>query len=290
VGHFFVTSVPKAFRDESQTVEALTSTANCVTLSFAYGQWTRDVRAARGIHHEEEILTGRKKILLADDVNFFLELEKSFLQREEIDILMAGNGQEAYELIAKHRPEVVLLDLYMPEMNGDECCRRVKSDPGLRDIPVVMVTTAGKPEEQDRCRKAGCDEILLKPIHRHDFLEMVRRHLNVVERVLPRSPVRMQVLYGKENLLEDYSVNLSAGGLFLETANPLAPEEPLTLTFHLPEQDPPICCQGLVAWVNSPGALCNPALPSGMGIKFVDLDLEHLYQIRTFLKTCGPAE
>lgn len=230
-------------------------------------------------------MTSRQKILLADDVNFFLALEKSFLQREEIDILTAANGRQAYELIALHRPDVVLLDLYMPEMNGDECCRLIKNDPELCGIPVIMVTTAGKAEEQAQCRMAGCDDIMLKPIHRRIFLETVRRYLKVVERAAPRMPVRMQVMYGNEKQLADYTVNMSAGGLFLETVHPLRPDEPLMLEFPLPGKDRPVCCRGLVAWVNSPDAPCNPNLPAGMGIKFVDLDLDQLHQIRAFLQS-----
>ena len=226
-----------------------------------------------------------KKILLADDVDFFLTLEKTFLQREEIEILVAKNGRQAYEMIATHRPDLALLDLYMPEMNGDECCRQVKENPELSRIPVIMVTTAGKEEEQARCRKAGCDEIILKPIHRRTFVETIRSFLQVSERTEPRTPVQMEVKYGQQQLLTGYSVNLSTGGLFLETENPLSQDEALQLTFYLPNQNQPIACRGSVAWVNAPEVPSKPTLPSGMGIKFMDLELEQLHQIRAFLKT-----
>jgi len=229
-------------------------------------------------------LSSRQTILLADDVNFFLTLEKSFLQREEIDILTAANGRQAYDLTVLHRPDVILLDLYMPEMNGDECCQLLKNDPELSKIPVIMVTTAGKEEEQEKCRLAGCDDIMLKPIHRRIFLETVRRYLKVVERAAPRMPVRMQVMHGNQKRLADYTVNLSTGGLFLETNHPLTQDEPLSLEFNLPGKEGPVTCRGLVAWVNSEESPCNPNLPPGMGIKFVDLDLENLHQIRAFLQ------
>lgn len=92
-------------------------------------------------------------------------------------------------------------------------------------------------------------------------------------------------MYGNEKRLADYTVNLSAGGLFLETDYPLQPDEPLTLEFPLPGKDQPVCCRGLVAWVNSPDSPCNPNLPAGMGIKFVDLALDQLHQIRAFLQS-----
>ncbi len=229
-------------------------------------------------------MPGERKILLADDVSFFLALEKNFLQREGFEIIVAHNGREALDLINAHRPDLVLLDLYMPEMNGDECCRQVKNTPDLSGIPVIMVTTAGKDDEQVLCRDAGCDEILLKPIHRRTFVETVQKFLNVAARAEVRSPVRMQVIYGNAELFKGYSVNLSSGGLFLETDNPLPPEESLTLKFHAPNQSQPVCCRGSVAWVNHPDSLCCPSLPPGMGIKFVNLDLEDLHRIRTLLK------
>lgn len=233
-------------------------------------------------------MPSQRKILLVDDVDFFLDLEKSFLQREEIDILSARNGQQAYDMIVLHRPDVVLLDLYMPEMDGDECCRLVKNDPELRNIPIIMVTTAGKEDEKEKCRQAGCDDIMLKPINRRIFMETVRKFLKVVERAAPRLPANIQVSYGKDKLFTDYSVNLSTGGLFLETRCPLAPDELLTLKFQLPEMDREICCKGQVAWVNFANSPCDPSLPPGMGIKFLDLGLDDLQLLRKFLQTETP--
>jgi uncharacterized protein (TIGR02266 family) len=236
----------------------------------------------RSERHNE--LSRQRKILLADDVSFFLTLEKSFLQREGVEILVARNGLEAYDLINLHRPDLALLDLYMPEMNGDDCCRQVKNNPELCDIPIIMVTTAGKENEQTQCLEAGCDEIMLKPIHRRIFVETVNKFLKVDERVDKRSPVRMQVIYGQDALFTGYTVNLSMGGLYLQTDSPLPPEESLTLKFHSPNQNQPICCSGSVAWVNSPDAPCCPSLPPGMGIKFVELKLEDMHRIRALLQ------
>ena len=79
------------------------------------------------------------KFLLVDDVELFLNLEKSFLDRESFIIDTARSGKEALEKIRADKPDLVLLDLYMPEMNGDEVCRQIKSDPLTRDIIVIMM-------------------------------------------------------------------------------------------------------------------------------------------------------
>lgn len=228
----------------------------------------------------------RKKILLADDVELFLALEKTLFRREHFNLLTARDGHQAFELIAAERPDLVFMDLYMPGMNGDECCRRVKNDPDLRSTPVVMVTQGGREEDLARCRQAGCDEILLKPINRHLFVDAARRLLAVAARAAQRVRARLEVRYGpdRRQLLSNYSVNISTGGLFLETDDPLPVDTPLALEFTLPSRQTSIRCAGRVAWVNHPVLLHQPEMAAGMGVQFVDLSLDDLHAIRDFIK------
>ncbi|HKK01215.1 MAG TPA: response regulator, partial [Desulfuromonadales bacterium] len=100
-----------------------------------------------------------RKILLVDDVELFLELEKTFFNRAGFQLLVARTGQEAYDLAVSERPDLIFMDLFMPQMNGDEACRLLKADPALAAIPVVMVTQGGHEEELRRCRQAGCNDI-----------------------------------------------------------------------------------------------------------------------------------
>jgi len=228
----------------------------------------------------------KKKILLADDVELFLELEKTFFRRENFELRVARDGRQAFEIIAAERPDLVFMDLYMPIMNGDECCLRVKNDPGLRSTPIVMVTQAGREVDLAKCRQAGCDEILLKPINRHLFVDTARRLLAVAAREAQRVRARLEVRYGPDRLqlLCNYSVNISAGGLFLKTDDPLPVDTPLDLEFTLPSRQQPICCSGRVAWVNHPVLLHKPELAAGMGVQFIDLRLDDMHAIRDFIK------
>jgi len=227
----------------------------------------------------------KKKILLADDVQLFLELEKTLFRREQFDLLTAGDGHQAFDLIAAERPDLVFMDLYMPGLNGDECCRQVKDDPELRSTPVVIVTQGGHEEELARCRQAGCDDILLKPINRHLFVDTARRLLAVAARDAQRVRARLEVRYGPDlrHLLCNYSVNISTGGLFLETGDPLPADTPLDLEFTLPSRQTAIRCSGRVAWVNHPVLLHKPEMAAGMGVQFVDLRLDDLHAIRDFI-------
>jgi CheY-like chemotaxis protein len=123
------------------------------------------------------------RILLVDDVRLFLELEKSFLNLSQVEILTAANGEEALAIVRRERPDLVFLDLYMPVLDGAVCCATIKGDPELSATPVVMVTTGGKPEEVEQCRAAGCDGLLTKPIDRSAFLDTVSRFIPSFNRV-----------------------------------------------------------------------------------------------------------
>jgi uncharacterized protein (TIGR02266 family) len=213
-------------------------------------------------------------------------LEKTFFRRENFDLLVARNGRQAFDLIVAERPDLVFMDLYMPEMNGDECCARVKADPALAATPVVMVTQAGREEDIARCRRGGANEIVLKPINRHHLVETARRLLAVEDRREPRVTARLRVHYGPDPklLLSDYSLNISSGGLFLETGRPLPVDTPLELEFILPAQPRAIRCRGRVAWVNEAVSPVKPNLATGMGVQFLDIGLDDLHAIREFIK------
>lgn len=228
----------------------------------------------------------KKKVLLANNGDLFREVENSFLYRDEYELLFASNGVSAYEMAAEENPALIFMDIVLPELSGDECCRRLKAHQILRNIPVIMVAHGGKDEELQRCERAGCDDILLKPINRQLFIEACRRHLQVAQRNAPRVALRLSVHYGignEEQELQEYSINVSTGGLFIETDNPPAGSTPLRLEFFLPGQDRPIRCLGRVAWVNAEDGQENPQLPRGMGVQFVDMSLEDMRLIRSFI-------
>lgn len=228
----------------------------------------------------------KNKVLLVDDVQLFLEQEKTFFERDEFDLLVARSGVEALRMIMSEKPELVFMDLYMPEMDGDRCCTIVKNDEQLRAIPVIMVTQGVDENDFQRCWKAGCNDIISKPINRNYFMAITRKYLPVTERKSPRYTARLRVQYGldSQTLLADYSVNLSTGGLFIETVSPLPVGTPLVIEFILPANGAVIECQGKVAWVNHPEMLKNPSFPSGMGLQFLAMPMDDMNSIREFIK------
>jgi len=103
-----------------------------------------------------------------------------------------------------------------------------------------------------------------------------------------RKNIRIAVYNGPDfkKVMKNYTVNLSTGGVFIETANIKAVDTKLVVKFNLPDSDRIISCNARVAWTNEPGQIKKFSLPPGMGIQFIDLSLDDLRAIRDFLMDC----
>ena len=232
-----------------------------------------------------------KKILLVDDVKFFLDMEKSFFARENIQVTTTQSAREVVRLMRALRPNLVIMDLHMPEMDGATCCRQIKNDPDLFTTPVILITGSEDQNEREICRKAGCDEVISRPLNRHRLRQIAREFLQIAERAAPRVKIRMLVHYGVEDekTLHDYSVNISAGGIFLETHHPLPVDTPVTLEFFVPGADETIRCKGRVTWLNAALSKTKPDYPAGVGIAFEDIPAADSQRIREFIHAeCVP--
>ncbi len=118
----------------------------------------------------------KKRILIVDDTETVLMFEKMMLAGE-YDVRVAKTGKEALRSVAESRPDIVLLDIVMPEMDGISTCRQLKSDPATREIPVIIVTTKGETEKVEAAFTAGCNDYLTKPINRLNLLEKINEFL-----------------------------------------------------------------------------------------------------------------
>ena len=120
------------------------------------------------------------KVLIVDDNAQNLELLTAYMEEvPNVSTTPATNGTEALAKVAEDRPDLILLDVMMPKMSGFEVCRRLKSDPGTRDIQVVMVTALNEVGDHERAVDCGTDEFLTKPVNRVELITRVKSLLCV---------------------------------------------------------------------------------------------------------------
>ncbi len=104
------------------------------------------------------------RILVVDDVPANVKLLEARLSAEYFDVLTASNGTEALEICSRAECDIILLDVMMPDMDGFEVCRRLKSNPATHFIPVVIVTALDSPADRVRGLESGADDFLTKPV------------------------------------------------------------------------------------------------------------------------------
>jgi len=118
-------------------------------------------------------------ILVADDDALVLRSITFILQRAGFRVETVRNGGDALEKIKSDRPSLALLDVMMPELDGLEVCRRVKSDPALREVPIFLVTARAMNAERERGLEAGADDYITKPFQNKQLIANI---LSVLER------------------------------------------------------------------------------------------------------------
>jgi DNA-binding response OmpR family regulator len=112
-------------------------------------------------------------ILIVDDEPPILDLVRFTLEDAEVRVVEASDGVEALALARRLRPDLILLDVHMPRLDGLEACRQIRRDPALARTPIIMLTAAGQEADRARGREAGADEYLTKPFSPLALLALV---------------------------------------------------------------------------------------------------------------------
>ena len=119
-----------------------------------------------------------KKILLVDDSPTAILWQRMILEEDQYEIVVANDGEEGLRLARTERPDLVLLDVTMPRMNGFEALRALRADDDLRDTPIIMVTTRGGTPDVMEGYESGCSEYVTKPLDGAELLMKVRSYLH----------------------------------------------------------------------------------------------------------------
>ncbi len=140
------------------------------------------------------------KILVVDDEVKNVKLLEAQLVPRGYAVVTASNGEEALQQVAAEQPDLVLLDVMMPVMDGFEACQRLKDDPETRLIPVVIMTTLGQVEDRIKGIEAGADDFLTKPVHRDELLARIRTSLRLKQTI----EHKMSLLQGIQEYLAKF--------------------------------------------------------------------------------------
>ena len=120
----------------------------------------------------------QKSILIVEDNELNMKLFNDLLEAHGYKTLQTRNGKEALELTRLHKPDLILMDIQLPEVSGLQVTQWIKQDEGLRHIPVIAITAFAMKGDAEKIRQGGCEAYLSKPISILKFLETVRSFLN----------------------------------------------------------------------------------------------------------------
>jgi len=118
-----------------------------------------------------------KRILVVEDQEDNRQILRDLLASTDYEIMEAENGLEALAAVAKHRPDLILMDIQLPILDGYEATRRIKADPELRSIPIIAVTSYALSGDEAKAREAGCDAYVPKPYSPRQLLAKIKEFL-----------------------------------------------------------------------------------------------------------------
>jgi two-component system cell cycle response regulator DivK len=118
-----------------------------------------------------------KKILVVEDVEVNRDLVVQLLE-DDYEVIEAVNGEEAVALAEKERPDLILMDLSLPVMDGWEATRKIKSNDDLKPVPIIALTAHAMKGDEEKAKEAGCNDYLPKPIDENELFAKIAKYLD----------------------------------------------------------------------------------------------------------------
>jgi len=119
-----------------------------------------------------------EKILLVDDEPDFVEIVRFFLEANEYQVVTAINGEKALEKAIEEKPDLILLDIMMPKMDGFTACRELKNSENTKSIPIIMVTAKGSRGDVAQAARSGANSYIMKPFNLAKLVDKIQETLN----------------------------------------------------------------------------------------------------------------
>lgn len=191
----------------------------------------------------------KRRILLSDDSKLFLEMERTFLDRDSFELHTARTGRETLDRAIKIQPHLILLSFAMPDMSGDDICTAIKKDYGFSNTKIVMVADEYDEETLTSCVDAGCDGLVTRPFDREKLLETVQKLLGETFRRKPRYRVNLPcAIYLEREGVPGTMLDISEIGCRITADESLGKGSSIGVGFNLPDTEQPVKWSGILRW------------------------------------------
>jgi CheY-like chemotaxis protein len=125
------------------------------------------------VHQSDPVFSGKRVLVVDDDVRNIFAIT-SVLERHKMQVAFAENGKRGIELLKEDRPDVVLMDVMMPEMDGYETMKEIRKIPELASLPIIALTAKAMKGDREKCIEAGASDYITKPVETEQLLSLLR--------------------------------------------------------------------------------------------------------------------
>ncbi len=168
LGTTFTLTLPLASEQQLQTFNRDVDTAHYTRQNISFNEDT----------HTPPHNPDGKVVMIADDEPVNLKILESFLHMEGYQVISANNGRQALDLIEQDKPDMLLLDIMMPELNGFEVCKHLRESYSYNELPIIMLTALGQSEDKIKGFDYGANDYLIKPFNKQELSARIQVHLN----------------------------------------------------------------------------------------------------------------
>jgi two-component system cell cycle response regulator DivK len=227
----------------------------------------------------------KRLIAIVDNDSAHLYYTSIVLQRLDYNIHTMRSAEEVMESLEVARPDLVLTEITLAGTDGVELLRRIRQDPKMRSLPVIVLTSSKDPAIKEACRREGCTDYLQKPVEPDVLYAAIQKATEETPRQYIRLATCLNVMVGEgreaeQTVIQDYVTALSEQGMFVNTDKPKPVGLTLPITIFLERNR--IKVEGMVLYSFDRGK--GPLRTAGMGIKFFRIGPEDRELIRQFIR------
>jgi len=218
-------------------------------------------------------------ILLVDHSRGSLLFQESILRRRQATIATALTGTAGLEIARTDRPQLIMFAFDLFDMTAPEFCREIRAEASTRAVSLLLVGERDNPEQAELCLSAGCNDVIYRPLQRHELDAKVARLTSIPSRRELRTLTRIEVSVEKNGrFIIGRSINISASGMFIEVDRMLPGEGRLRLHFYLPGDPRPLQLESDVLRAEFTGGTAK------YGVRFTAADDAERERIERFVR------